>query len=549
MIKLSVLILATGLLAAGAAHAEASLRDCASDEAPSAASPRNDEVAAHRLFDIAPINYARAGKNQTFGLTVEVLVGEDGRVVCLQKETTSFSQDTGTTPERRAYRSAMAAWHYQPFLSNGQPARVYVDEFVPEQVPPAKHIDMPSGDLSATSVILERQGCFGTCPSYSVTVRGDGGVDYDGGGFVDVVGTHHYQIPPGEAAALIERLRGRDLWSMQSHYVAAITDSPTYTLVIDVAGQRKVILDYVGGMVGMPAAITDAENDVDATAHTDGMISLSMDGLKVLEDEQFPFTTQAGADLLARAAGNSHAADAALVALVGLGAPIEGGKIDNLWGGQQPQPLLSLALTHRHVAVIDPLIARGALLTADKPDQAKIDQAFQDAIAGGRLAAVQRLWQEAGDTPHPALTFQSTADTAAGKPSRTVTAPVTLLLHRDYDDTAWEGLEIAKWLIAQGCDVHAHAADGETLLHIAADADDPAMVRYLLDIGADPSAPGRYGLPPLGSADNEDIALMLLEAGTRFTNWEGGVADFRGYAKNNGWKRVLAWLDAHPDVR
>ncbi len=549
--RLQALILAASLLAAGAAHADA-VRDCTSDDATTGAAPETSEVASHRLFDVAPISYTKAAKDQIFGLTVKVLVGEDGSVVCLQKEDTPFSQDSPATPERTAYRSVMAAWSYQPFLVDGQPARVYVEEYVPEQILPATHVDMPPGDLSDTSVTLERDGCFGTCPSYSVTVHGDGGVDYTGGGFVDIDGQHHYQIPPGEAAALIERLRARDLWSMQPQYVASITDSATYTLTIVVAGQSKVIVDYVGGMVGMPAAIGEAEADVDSVAHVDGMIHLSMDGLKVLEDEHFPFVSQAGADLLARATADHRAHDDALAALVGLGAPVEGGKANIGWGPPPAaQSLLSVALVNRHAALVDPLIARGALQTAGKPDQAKIDAAFRDAIVGGRLAPVQRLWQEAGATAHPALTFTDTTDDPApsGGVKPAVTAPVTLLLARPWNDNAWEGADIAKWLIAQGCDAKAHGADGRTLLHIAAAANSADFVRYLLDLGMDPSTPGRYGLPALGSTQSEDVALILLSAGTTFTTWEGGVTDFRNYAKNNDWKRVLAWLDAHPPTK
>ncbi|HEV8693032.1 MAG TPA: ankyrin repeat domain-containing protein, partial [Lysobacter sp.] len=111
-----------------------------------------------------------------------------------------------------------------------------------------------------------------------------------------------------------------------------------------------------------------------------------------------------------------------------------------------------------------------------------------------------------------------------------------------YQKTPWDGLQIAQWLAAQGCDLKAAAANGTTLLHIAAEAGDAASVRYLLAQGLDASTPGEYGLPALGSVTDEDVALILLEAGTDLSKLD----DFARYAEGNHWLRVTAWLKAHP---
>lgn len=533
-------------LAATSAHA-APLRSCGPHDTTTAADPIYQETLAHRQFEPAPITYARAVKDRTYGFALTLLIDETGHPICIADQSTAFSQDKKITPERKAYLSSVTDWRYQPFTVDGKPVRVRVHQYVAEQVLPKTHVATSPGDIAATSVTLDRGGCFGDCPSYRVTVHGDGRVEYEGFGFVDVRGRHSYSIPPAEAAALIERLRGRDLWSMDDGYIASITDSASYALVIDIAGQRKVITDYVGNMIGMPVAISDSEDDIDKVAGADMLIHLSSDGVKVLKDEGFDFASQDGADMLARAAAGDSSSDDALLALVELGAPLAGGTVDR-FGPSDHRPVLSQVLLHRHVAVVEPLIARGALLTDGKPDQAKIDQAFDDAITGGRLAPVQRLWQVAGDTPHPSLIYTSVDrhDDDEAKPP--VQAPVTLLLKRDYDDKAWEGPDIAKWLIAQGCDFRAHRADGTTLLHIAAEANSPELVRYLLDLGMDPSTLGEYDLMALDGTDNEDVALALLDGGADLSKHEGGIKDLRRYATNMGWNRVLAWLDAHPDA-
>lgn len=97
-------------------------------------------------------------------------------------------------------------------------------------------------------------------------------------------------------------------------------------------------------------------------------------------------------------------------------------------------------------------------------------------------------------------------------------------------------------LPAQGCDIKASRANGDTLLHIAAGANDAAFVRYLLDQGLDASAAGEYGLPPLASVQDEDVALLLLEAGTDLRMMDDDGQRFIDYARDNHWGRVVAWL-------
>lgn len=129
-------------------------------------------------------------------------------------------------------------------------------------------------------------------------------------------------------------------------------------------------------------------------------------------------------------------------------------------------------------------------------------------------------------------------------------APVTsLLLHQSYQTKPWDRLAITKWMQAKGCDIHAHGADGQTLLHVAAEAGDIQMVRNLLDQGMSASTPGAFSLPALGSAHDEDVALMLLEAVTDASKMDDGGNRFRRFAVYNYWGRVVGWLDAHESVK
>lgn len=70
-------------------------------------------------------------------------------------------------------------------------------------------------------------------------------------------------------------------------------------------------------------------------------------------------------------------------------------------------------------------------------------------------------------------------------------------------------------LIGGGVDPNASclATDGATSLHLAARGGDKAIVRFLLDAGADPNALNYDGMTPLFFVANSDVCKLLLEAG------------------------------------
>ena len=48
---------------------------------------------------------------------------------------------------------------------------------------------LSDADLKTVTIQLERTGCYGTCPGYSVTIHGDGRVEYNGKSHVKEIGT------------------------------------------------------------------------------------------------------------------------------------------------------------------------------------------------------------------------------------------------------------------------------------------------------------------------------------------------------------------------
>ena len=357
--KLAALMVIAIVLPAGTMNAHgaaAMVRVCTPAEA--AAADHNIPWSAddHRLFTLPSITYARPHADRP-GFPVSVLVATDGQIVCLDDPYGSEQKAMKETPERQAVMTAIAGWRFKPYAVDGKPVPAAVTIYVPEKIVFDFHEAMPAPSPD-TTVQIDHTECYGRCPSYTLTLHGDGRVDYNGNNYVDVTGAHSFTIPPADVAALIERLRAQDIWSMAGNWASSATDGAYHTITLTVGGQTRVITDYMGYDVGMPQAVSEAEADIDRTGHAAGWINLSGDAVSILEAEHFVFNSQAGADLLARAVNNpdSHD-DAAMLRLIELGAPVTGAQPDayHFLGSS----LLDAARAYNRTILIQPLHDRG----------------------------------------------------------------------------------------------------------------------------------------------------------------------------------------------
>lgn len=126
----------------------------------------------------------------------------------------------------------------------------------------------PTQEPADSVISLERTVCFGACPVYKVEVHMDGRVLWNGERCVGTVGTAEARIDPAAAQALARRFRAARFFHLKDEYRAQVTDMPTHILSFTVHGRTKVVTDYAGGMVGMPASVTELEKAVDETAGT-----------------------------------------------------------------------------------------------------------------------------------------------------------------------------------------------------------------------------------------------------------------------------------------
>jgi len=84
--------------------------------------------------------------------------------------------------------------------------------------------------LEGFSITLERTSCFGTCPEYSVTVRGDGSVTYHGEQYVAATGEQTASIPIDDVQRLVEKIDEIDYFGLRDEYPCFATYITSVTL-------------------------------------------------------------------------------------------------------------------------------------------------------------------------------------------------------------------------------------------------------------------------------------------------------------------------------
>jgi hypothetical protein len=108
-----------------------------------------------------------------------------------------------------------------------------------------------SGPKQNYEIKLQRTACYGNCPIYQVTVRGDGQIDYEGFANVRSMGKQNANIPADSAALLLSELQKMNFYELKHTYTQQnITDLSTVLLTLSytVNGETfsKQIVDYQG---------------------------------------------------------------------------------------------------------------------------------------------------------------------------------------------------------------------------------------------------------------------------------------------------------------
>lgn len=123
-------------------------------------------------------------------------------------------------------------------------------------------------DVDVETITLERQPCFGFCPIYTLTIHGDGRVEYNGAENVEVTGPQTANIDPPDVQALANALIQGGYMGFEDAYMTQdVTDMPTViTSITFVDGTTKRIEHYYGDQ-SAPEELTQLEDLIDTTAN------------------------------------------------------------------------------------------------------------------------------------------------------------------------------------------------------------------------------------------------------------------------------------------
>ncbi len=111
---------------------------------------------------------------------------------------------------------------------------------------------------------LSRSACYGYCPTYNLTFKGNGIATYEGFNHVDRIGLFEAKVSKEQLQRLMNRFNEIKFFEMKDLYDDMVTDIPTYTVTYTLNGKTKTVTDRFGS----PQELRDAEKFMDEIANS-----------------------------------------------------------------------------------------------------------------------------------------------------------------------------------------------------------------------------------------------------------------------------------------
>jgi ankyrin repeat protein len=499
---------------------------------------RAHEIKPHRRM--IPLEGVSHGDNQ---LRLTLTVSSAGDVISAEAGGDSTSLDFWPQLQEEVRQ-----WKFTPFEENGKAVTANVEEYIdlvpPERLPAVHVAPPPLRSNSRVKITLERTGCFGSCPGYIVSVSTDG-IVFNGRNYVVATGKHTDTVSADDVRDLARHFIAADFYSMDAVYQAGVTDNATYILTIEIDGHTKEVEDYVGSWVGMPAVVTELEDEVDVLARTQRWIG-GDDGLvAALQAEKFDFSTLTAQAILKEAA--SRGQTATVRELLEARLPL---KLLPLPKPKEPRNTRSfeeigwLNAASEHPDVLQIFIDEGA----SENDQSDKDLALVGAARSGHVEAVRALIAY-GANPNANLKKLTVTENGGGMTLQGPGAGSVLIYAADsgnpemvreilryepklelrdregktamfaagdYLDSDRDGarVECVRLLAQAGADVNARDDNGNTPLHETFITD---VEEELLKLGANVNARNNDGETPIFTTVDDDAIPLLIEHGADLT--------------------------------
>ena len=115
-------------------------------------------------------------------------------------------------------------------------------------------------DLKTVVIIYEKTPCFGSCPTFTMTIKGDDlSMVYKGKQNVSKKGEYHKTIREGELKGLMDAFAKAKFFELQDSYDGQVTDLPSTYVTYTLNGKTKKVKDRYKA----PGELKDLEKALD----------------------------------------------------------------------------------------------------------------------------------------------------------------------------------------------------------------------------------------------------------------------------------------------
>jgi Domain of unknown function (DUF6438)/Ankyrin repeats (3 copies) len=479
------------------------------------------EIPAHRIGPLRQLHTANPPRKLDT-VELDVIVTPLGHV--------ESAKAVGGAKELFAEAESIEAQReFKPFEKDGAPVRASIKDHVhvyPLEQWASEKTPFPEiKNWNSLRITLMQRDCQfedKDCLAYSVKIRGDGSVTFNGGVFFPLVtGTHHAKISHTAIVNLLNDFRRAEYSSLKDRYSGSYSDAILYVSSIQFDDYKKQVVDYVGLSTGMPEIVKALEASIAETAGIDKWIEEKDETWPSLVAEHWNFKAQteenrnlfaivaargsnqliqnflaAGAPPLALADDGG----AALVSVAKRGdANLAGRMIADQY--HLPAPLLFRALRAAaesgNLATVDLFLSKGADVNgnsgkSDDPDY--LDTVLMAAARSGKVDVIQEILKY-----HPDVKKKDRAGRTA----------LEFFVAEGKKPSSIE--ETIRALVEAGADVNARDDQGKTPIFSA--CRNITMLKPLLAVGADLNAKERFGQTPIMDCFDPASLTAMIEAG------------------------------------
>jgi hypothetical protein len=122
-------------------------------------------------------------------------------------------------------------------------------------------------EFEGLHIKLERTGCEGFCPAYSVELFGNGTVLFNGLDYTAVKGKQTSQVSQVQIKELVDKFNKVDFFGLQEAYDIYRFDVPITTTSISLEGKTKIVKH--SNSPNVPEELLDLERKIEETAGTE----------------------------------------------------------------------------------------------------------------------------------------------------------------------------------------------------------------------------------------------------------------------------------------